>query len=236
MLLLGAVAGLLLLDAVAALDDKRRVRGWLVLALLALLLVAHGLGAWVLRSAMPVLGALGWSLVVAVLGCSRLWPELCALKENGYGLCSGKAQPPADGQPPDDKALIEWLHEGIQRSAGRDRHDPPLTFADLWSAPRAAEPPLDRGFRGESISLQMFSTNVTLGRPVTWPLLDRTARLFFRADEWERIFPPTLLAAVVTASAPYAPASDSDPPAGAVTAAFRAVAAGDAHHGSGPHE
>ena len=223
--LLAGVAVLVVFEAVAAKDRDRPARVKLLLALLVLLVAAHAASAWALRSLLPALGALGWPLVVAALALARLGPEMRALKENGYGLCSGRAQPEVPGAPPTEEALIEWLHEGIQRSAGRERHDPPLTFEDLWNAPRAADPGSTRGSR-ESISLHMFSTNVTLGRPVSWPLVDRNARLFFCRKEWKRFFPPTLLDAIWNASIPYAPASDSDPAAGDETQHLRELPAG----------
>ncbi len=153
------------------------------------------------------------ALVGLALALPRLLADLHALMKHDWGLCSGRAQPPDGGGAPTEKALIEWLHEGIQRSAQRERDDPPLTFADLWHAPRVGlpvsdgpEPPAEK-----SITLEMFSTNVSLGRPVRWPLLDRNTRLFFKPSEWERLFPPTLLNAVMAAAVPYAPQGGGDP-------------------------
>nr|WP_240980139.1 patatin-like phospholipase family protein [Ramlibacter agri] len=184
-----------------------------VLAAVALVLSlwpAHGLMslAWGLYALLlQVLGILAWTVVVLVAFGLLLIPEVQAFKENGYGLCPGKAQPDENGKLK-EKALVEWLHEGVQRSIGRDKEDAPLTFAELWSAPRKV--PLAPG--EESISLQMFSTNLTLGRPLVWPQRDPNVRLFFRHGEWERFFPPTLLDALWKASAPYRPLTDGDPP------------------------
>ncbi|HEY8360887.1 MAG TPA: hypothetical protein VIL30_25795 [Ramlibacter sp.] len=204
-LLAAAVLAFDALDAAAS----HRVRAIALAVLLGVLALAH-LVASLVAGPLPLLALFG--APVAVLGLAyvfQLRGEFRALADNGWGLCSGKAQPGADGQAR-EQALVEWLHEGIQRSAGREQEDRPLTFADLWSAPRfgAATDP-----QAESISLEMFSTNVTLGRPVTWPLRDPNARLFFRRDEWERIFPAKLVAAAWNAAKPYAPASSGDPPA-----------------------
>lgn len=222
----------------AAGKDARHVRASVLLALLVLLLAAHAVatyflvwqlsahaaaGSWwgLAAGLLSVLGVPGWLLVVLALGLARLGPELRAFKDNGYGLCTGRAQPATPGEPPREKALIEWLHEGIQRSAGRERHEPPLTFADLWNAPRAG-----LGAGRESISLEVFSTNLTLARPVIWPLRDRNTRLFFRKEEWARIFPPTLLQAVCDAAVPYAPGSDSDPPVSGDTEGYLEIPSG----------
>lgn len=198
-----------------------RLRRWLLL--LPLALAAGWLFTWCNPCAAPwqsaaallplALSLLGGVALVVLLAALKLLNDLRALKAHDYGLCSGRAQPAQGGRPPQEEALVEWLHEGIQRSAQRARDDPPLTFADLWHAPRAgmapgdgAEPPADK-----SICLEMFSTNLTLGRPVRWPLLDRNTRLFFLTAEWERLFPPTLLNALVAASQPYAPQGGGDP-------------------------
>ena len=213
-------------------------RGELLRNLFILLAAAHVLAAvflcvhlwfhvgpaWSPAGVLPLLGALGWVLVVVALGLFQLWPELCALVENGYGLCSGKAQPEWPGAAPRELAIVEWLHKGIQLSAAREHDDPPLTFRDLWNAPRAGLPTTGCP---ESISLEMFSTNITLGRPVLWPLRDPNARLFFRREEWEPFLPAPLLEAVCKVARPYAPATDSDPPAGDDTADFLEVPGAD---------
>lgn len=218
--LLGAVvAGLVGADHAARRANWPGRAG--ILAVLALVLA----GAHV--AAIPWVGfawfyaALLWlPLVLLLAWWFLLRPELRAFRDNGWGLCTGRAQPDAAGAVR-DKALVEWLHEGIQRGAGREQHDAPLTFEELWKAPRFGAPP-----EGESISLHMFSTNVTLGRPVAWPLVDRNTRLFFRKEEWARIFPPTLLEAVCKAAVAYAPANDSDPPVSARTAGYYEVPSG----------
>lgn len=158
---------------------------------------------------------MAWLIVGAglVLGLTygvsvwRTWRRgLNALRRNHWGLCSGRSR---NGE----EALLEWLHRGIQLSAGRGEHDPPLTFSDLWHARAGVAPPA----QGErpiepAIELQMFSTLVSLGRPVRWPLLDGGPRLFFDPRLWRRLFPKRLLDAVLAASRPYEQASDSDPP------------------------
>jgi predicted acylesterase/phospholipase RssA len=138
------------------------------------------------------------------------------LAENDWGLCRGKAEMQDDGAS--EPALVDWLHEAIQRSAGREPGDPPLTFADLWRSPRFGRPMAPPGTDGyappplnPAIALYMFSTNLSHGRPVRWPLYDPHSRLFFNREEWEKIFPSALLDPLVRASRRYAPASDSDP-------------------------
>lgn len=164
------------------------------LAVLAGLLI-HMPASWAWLVAALALGA------VLTLGASswRAWRRgLAALEANGWGLCSGRST----GQ---EEAIVEWLHRGIQRSANRDEDAEPLTFADLW----AARPDL---VDGPGIELQMFSTLVSLGRPVRWPREEGGPRLFFDPEEWQALFPQRLLDAVIAAAEPYERASDSDPP------------------------
>lgn len=155
--------------------------------------------------------ALIWLLV-------HLLRDARALADHGFGLCSGRAPPIGP-----DPGIVEWLHEGIQRSAGLMREDRPLTFADLWSAPRFGRAgPGARTTGGApalpGIDLQMFASNVTQGRPIRLPLNDDNTRLYFRPSEWAAYFPPTVLNALVAAATPYAPRSASDPPAPALIA------------------
>lgn len=154
-----------------------------------------------------------------------LWSDVRrGIVANNFGLCKGAASDEArrGGQP---AGLTDWLHMGIQRSAGLKRTDPPLTFRDLWNAPQypgaerrrcqESDPPACR-----SINLQMITTNVTHGRPYGLPLRDRTSRLFFRPEELAGYFPEEVIKAMKDVSLPYAPDPDSefDPPADEATA------------------
>lgn len=186
---------------------------WLPLTLLLLLTAGAlwqawggGLAVWLL-AAPAVLGALA---VAGGIGALRFYADLCALARNGYGMCTGRSQLP--GQ----EALVEWLHRGVQLSAGRHEHAAPLTFADLWAAPRfgqAGPSPLPGGLEPKDcgINLQMFTSNVTQGRPVRLPLNDANTRLYYLPKEWEKYFPEYLMVALERASTPYRPLSASDP-------------------------
>jgi predicted acylesterase/phospholipase RssA len=127
--------------------------------------------------------------------------------ENEYGLCKGgTADGPDENRPP---GISEWLHDGIQASAGLKDDEPPLTFRDLWSAPlypgaaRIPCGPHDPQ-RQRSINLVMITTNVTHGRPYRLPLADQTSRLFFKLEELKGYFPACVLRALEKAR-PYVP-------------------------------
>ena len=188
--LLPALLVLVLLLTSWVICQPRGMEGWAVL--LALFLVVLGLA-----------GAL-------LTGARRFYRDLVALEKNDYGLCTGRSQ------AADEEGLAEWLHRGVQLSAGRGRDDPPLTFADLWAAPRfgRAGPAASKGGlqpEEAGIDLQMFCSNVTQGRPVRLPLNDANTRLYYHPDEWRAYFPDCVMAALNKASSPYVPASRSDP-------------------------
>lgn len=145
--------------------------------------------------------------------------ELCfdirhGILKNDLGLCRGKSQPNKSGES--HPALVEWIHEAVQRGAGLPIDGPPLTFEDLWNAPLwpgGSSPQLDQnGVPLErSINLEMVTTNVTHGRPYRLPLSDRNARLFFDPDSWDKFFPPQVMDSLRQVSKPYTPLTDSDP-------------------------
>ena len=138
------------------------------------------------------------------------------LIENGYGLCKGGTLEPSgpEGERP---GLTQWLHEGIQLSAGLKKKDRPLTFRDLWNAPAypgaarrpcgPSDPPSRR-----SINLQTITTNLSHERPYRLPLEDRSSWLYFKPEELKDFFPPDVLDALTQSARPYHPLSDSDPP------------------------
>lgn len=91
----------------------------------------------------------------------------------GFGLCPGTSQPGFD-----KTGLSDWLHEHIQRCAGRTPSDPPLTFADLKDAEDDSR----------SVTLQLMTTDVSSGRPVRLPLPDDNP-FWFDAEEIGRVVP-----------------------------------------------
>jgi hypothetical protein len=94
-------------------------------------------------------------------------------RDAGFGLCPGTSQPGFDAP-----ALSDWLHEHIQRCAGRGPDGAPLTFADLESA--------DDDTR--SVALQLMTTDVSAGRPVRLPLPDDNP-FYFDVEEIARVVP-----------------------------------------------
>lgn len=147
------------------------------------------------------------------------------LIRNFYGLCKGGTTENLDS-PEGPTGISDWLHEGIQRSAGLKEGAAPLTFANLWRAPMSPGAPCnpcgpDDPESRRSINLQMITTNATHGRPYRLPMLDKTSRLFFLRDELEGYFPDEVLDALVKSSQPYrALHRGIDPPDDVVDPAF----------------
>ena len=192
------------------------------LVLIALVLVlpgpVSGLGAWFPWS-LPGLLATGALLLLSagVLLVQALWQDIRkGIIGHHYGLCSGRT-PPGTAAQPGLPSFVEWLHEGVQFSAGRLRLDRPLTFEDLWNAPGAPGQAGTAAAGGggpqqrPGIVLQMMTTNVTHRRPYRLPLPDAVTRLFYRRAEFEHFFPPQILDALVAASVPYRPLAPGDP-------------------------
>lgn len=105
-----------------------------------------------------------------------------ALPATFMGLTSGLRSSGSNQFP----ALTYWLAELIDRCAGIESREKPLTFGDLWG-----DDPEER-----DIDLQMMTTNVTLGRPYRLPIENR--RFFFDRVEFGRLFPPKVFNWLVT--------------------------------------
>jgi len=173
--------------------------GGVLLALLAL-----GIGgklAALLTLAVAGTGLIAWLTFKDITG---------PVVDNGFGLCTGLTE------DPQHEALTPWLHSLIQRAAGRQPGDAPLTFGDLWDAPGhpPERVPLPAGATRKSIDLQMFSTNLGHGRPYIFPLAEPSEqgsrfrsrdRLFFSRTELARYLPPGVLDWMVRHGRPWQP-------------------------------
>ncbi len=143
-------------------------------------------------------------------GVRAIWQDICrGLIDNHYGLCKGSRVETGNAAP-GLGALTDWLHKGIQLSAGLAEDADALTFRDLWTAPessgsgastyRDGDPPERR-----SINLQMITTSATHGRPYRLPLDDTTSQLFFLRRDLEGYFPERVLDALVNKARRFTP-------------------------------
>jgi patatin-like phospholipase len=175
----------------ATLTVAWRKRPWIALLAIVLVagLVALAIAAFsafpvVLAVALTVLVVAPVALVVAVatalvaLGL-LVGHTVVALKDSDYGMCPGSQQPGCT-----ETAMIDWLHEQIQRCAGRTTTDPPLTFRDL---------------EDEGIQLTMLSTDLSLARPIRVP--DDLTGYLFDPGELRTRFPQSVVDAMLTKEA-----------------------------------
>lgn len=141
---------------------------------------------------------LAWQLGVGL--ASELVDDLRhGVAANDLGLCRGRS---TDGRT---EGFTDWMHRGLQVAAGRTRDDPPLTFDDLWNAPRAHPD------GGRSIDLQVVVANVSVGRPWRLPAEDPDDTLYYRPDEWAPFFPVPVMDALRTASRPWRAGDEEGP-------------------------
>lgn len=140
---------------------------------------AAAIGTW------SLIGAAVWLVVLLALAVGRL------LRQD-YGVCSGLS--PDGGKGADGPALTEWLHDVIQDVAGRAKDGVPLTFEDLARAPGSPRSALNAGGINavDGIALEMYSANISHGRPYRFPLSD-DERLYFKPCEMRRVLPDSVV-------------------------------------------
>ena len=172
------------------------LEGYWVATLLSLLLTA--LVAWLTHSGVATVLFLILSMV-GLVGLGIYGDVTRHVVGNNYGLCKGLTTQSRDGP-----ALTVWLHELIQDIAGVSR-DRPLTFGDLWGAKDLSQPATQEseGAAARSVNLQMFTTNLSHGRPYVFPHMEPTARLFFRVAELQEYLPSVVVSWMKEHSIPY---------------------------------
>ena len=154
------------------------------LAILAAVVVVLAFLWWMAASALCLVIVAIAFLIIGVLllvAISARRALFTTIPENNFGFCIGRP------------GVTDWLHETIQKIAGRTAADPPLTFADLWLAGEAVanrdeqlrDAAEERDLR--SINLQMMTTALTHGHPYRLPF---EKNLFsFRESELRDYFP-----------------------------------------------
>jgi predicted acylesterase/phospholipase RssA len=171
----------------------RAQRRAFVLALVVVLLVGiggslgaaglpHTSGDWFRLAAVIALLALPVAVGAALLvaAATEVQASRVNLARQGFGICIGSDGPRArsnvDAEP---GPFTDWMAAEIDRVAGVEG---PLTIGDL-RGPDRDDP---------DVELQVMTTNLTLGRPQTFPFPDRT--YLFDPKELEDYFPPKVMA------------------------------------------
>ncbi|WP_168207611.1 patatin-like phospholipase domain-containing protein [Microlunatus elymi] len=168
------------------------------LILIILGIVIAGPWAIVLGAVLLVIVELVALLVSIMINLTRDVPE------NSFGMCTGltESEPTKDERGP---ALTEWLANKINAAAGLQTDDPPLTFGQLWTA-GCQDPDMDAALkdpRQRRIDLRVTTTCLSESRPYDLPFAAH--RFFYDPDEWRRIFPPKVMAALEAAAEPRSP-------------------------------
>jgi len=155
---------------------SRRILSWLSLFWLEIIVgitpgvilgyLSCGVPGWRLYSlvCLTILVCIAGVAATAVVGIAL---RLSRLPKNFFGLCTGYAKP-RDKKAP---ALVPWLSDQINKTAGKPSNEP-LTFGDL---------------RRSGITLRMMTTCLTWGRPFTLPF--DTSAFYFSPIEFRSFFP-----------------------------------------------
>ena len=140
-----------------------------------------------------MLFALAFAVVAAVLIGIVL--DFRRLARNGFGVCRGWSE---DETRPTRRISPATCISPFSWSRVETNKDPPLTFKDLWDAPRRATDFLNytgNEYARRSINLEIYATNLAHGRPYRFPLeeADDMGRLFSTVDEMANYFPDPIV-------------------------------------------
>lgn len=167
-------------------------------AITGLLLLAFGAPfnwSWLLATAGTTLAALLVLAVVIIAAAAAFAVTLISgLHRNFYGLCSGRTatqSQPADAAGP---GLTDWLAGYLNQLAGLPADGPPLSFGQLWGDAARDDPAAPHG-----IHLEVMTTAVSQQMCYTVPLRDGAPALYFDESEWQRLFPPAVMRALMDA-------------------------------------
>ena len=179
---------------------RAAVRNYFLRGLVGVAAVLFVPGLLTLASLHRIAGFLGWLpwLLLALVGGAvstalTLFRDIrTKVPANYYGLSTGMG---------DNDALTPWLHDLLQRLAGKPRNEP-LTFGDLWGPDPSRK----------EIDLQMMTTCLTRGRPSRLPFAENEERLFyFRQEDMDALFPKEVVRWMVEHGRPRAaPRADDE--------------------------
>ena len=163
----------------------------------------HGAGFAYAFTASIVLALLLFLSVVAMFLYRQITRTLPA---NFYGM--SRAYDRKAGDSPAEAPLTNWLTHYLNELAGKPLADGPLTFGDLYRAPRPPGDPEPGGPEYRAINLEMMTTALNHGRPYRVPFREPDRLFYFCPEEFAKLFPP----AVVEHMKKVAPAMEGPAP------------------------
>lgn len=172
-----------------------RAYPWHLVLALSIGVVLVTLGVIQGNPALVVLGALvAILLAIAAPAFSLGMAILVALPRHDFGICSGLTQPHLFSKKRvRQSALTEWLADKIDLVAGRDPKGNPLTVGELEAF---------------GINVAAVTTDLSSHRPFQLPLKSR--HHFFSKAEFEKLFPPRIIAYLTRDAVPLADATPAD--------------------------
>jgi predicted acylesterase/phospholipase RssA len=130
---------------------------------------------------------------------------LDTLPSNCFGLVKGLDE----SKPQGGDALCAWLTRELETIAGLPVGEIPLTFGMLWDAKRdPRDPSAFEKPDQPDVNLEMITTNVTWGRPFTFPIAPLS--FFFDPDELRSFFPEHVVTWLVTRARKPRTAEEAD--------------------------
>jgi predicted acylesterase/phospholipase RssA len=167
-------------------------------AITGLLLLAFGAPftwSWLLATAGTTLAALLLlAVVIIAAGAAFVITLVSGLHRNFYGLCSGRTAAVDEPVGAAGPGLTDWLAGYLNELAGLPGDGPPLTFGQLWGDAAGEDPGASHG-----IHLEVMTTAVSQQMCYTVPLRDGAPALYFDEAEWQQLFPPAVMRALMNA-------------------------------------
>jgi predicted acylesterase/phospholipase RssA len=157
------------------------VRNWLLVGLTG--------ATYVYAITATIVLALLLFLVVVLLFLYRQITR--TLPANFYGM--SRAYDPNAPIAKADSPLTNWLTRYLNELAGKPLSEGPLTFGDLYTAPRPPGDPVPDGPEYKAINLEMMTTALNPGRPYRLPFRDPDRLFYFSPEEFKKLFPPMVV-------------------------------------------
>jgi len=117
---------------------------------------------------------------------------LPAWRANGYGICTGLTSFAVKPGEPRFEGLSLWMHDVVQKAAGRNSDDEPITFGDLWGASSPDARPQADPTAPRAIDLSMIASDISRNRTAQLPFLETPSPIYVETSVLRRYFPPQI--------------------------------------------